>query len=105
MSDRPEKLYLSAPDADHERHVWFDPNEGGTEYVRADLYATLEAEVSRLTALLDDAKEERGDLVGAINRLPRVVVELHDNNGDVCVSLHKVRQALAARAFAEKAGA
>lgn len=33
----PERLWLSASDYDNEHNVWFDPDEGGTEYVRADL--------------------------------------------------------------------
>lgn len=33
----PERLWLSAADADNEHEVWFDPDEGGTPYLRADL--------------------------------------------------------------------
>lgn len=35
--DAPERLWLSAADTDNEHDVWFDADEGGTEYVRADL--------------------------------------------------------------------
>jgi len=38
MTDNaPKKLWLSAPDADGIHQVWFDPDEGGTAYIRADL--------------------------------------------------------------------
>lgn len=33
----PGRLWLSAADEDGEREIWFDPDEGGTEYIRADL--------------------------------------------------------------------
>lgn len=33
----PEKVWLGCADADNEHQVWADPNEGGTEYTRADL--------------------------------------------------------------------
>ncbi len=32
----PDRLWLGCADADNEHQVWFDPGEGGTEYVRAD---------------------------------------------------------------------
>lgn len=35
----PDRLWLGAADADGEHSVWFDPDEGGTLYVRADLAA------------------------------------------------------------------
>lgn len=35
--DAPERIWLSAADSDSEREVWTDADEGGTEYVRADL--------------------------------------------------------------------
>ncbi|QJD54364.1 hypothetical protein [Aminobacter phage Erebus] len=35
--DAPDRIWLSAADSDNEHNVWFDPDEGGTEYVRADL--------------------------------------------------------------------
>lgn len=46
--NRPARLWLSAPDEDHEHQVWFDPDEGGTEYVRADL-------IERQSKALDEA--------------------------------------------------
>lgn len=36
-NDEPKLLWLSAADADSEHEVWFDPDEGGTPYLRADL--------------------------------------------------------------------
>lgn len=33
----PDRLWLSAADTDNEHEVWFDPDEGGTPYIRADL--------------------------------------------------------------------
>lgn len=36
----PKRLWLSAGDADGEHQVWFDQDEGGTMYVRADLMLT-----------------------------------------------------------------
>lgn len=39
MVDTPERIWMSAPDIDNEHDVWFDPSEGGTEYLRADLAA------------------------------------------------------------------
>ena len=36
----PDRIWLSAGDADGEHQVWFDPDEGGTMYVRADLALT-----------------------------------------------------------------
>ena len=33
----PERLWLASPTEDGEHQVWFDPDEGGTEYIRADL--------------------------------------------------------------------
>ncbi len=36
----PKRLWLSAGDTDGEHQVWFDPDEGGTMYVRADLMLT-----------------------------------------------------------------
>lgn len=35
--DEPERLWLSSETSDGHREVWFDPDEGGTLYVRADL--------------------------------------------------------------------
>lgn len=36
----PKRLWLSTGDADGEHQVWFDQDEGGTMYVRADLMLT-----------------------------------------------------------------
>lgn len=36
-SDEPERLWLSSESSDGHREVWFEPDEGGTTYVRADL--------------------------------------------------------------------
>ena len=33
----PERIWMSNPDEEGEVAVWFDPDEGGNEYVRADL--------------------------------------------------------------------
>lgn len=49
VSDFPERIWMSAPDIDNEHDVWFDPDEGGTEYVRADL-AALRAQASEPVA-------------------------------------------------------
>lgn len=35
----PERLWLSSETSDGHREIWFDPDEGGTEYVRAELSA------------------------------------------------------------------
>lgn len=36
-TDAPEQLWLGAATEDGEHQVWFDPDEGGTLYIRADL--------------------------------------------------------------------
>lgn len=33
----PERIWIGCADADNERQVWVDPDEGGTEYTRSDL--------------------------------------------------------------------
>lgn len=52
----PDRLWLSAPDADGDHSVWLDPDEGGTKYVRADL---PEALIRTLRANLAGAEQER----------------------------------------------
>lgn len=39
LTSEPERLWLGAADEDNEREVWFDPDEGGAPYLRADLAA------------------------------------------------------------------
>jgi hypothetical protein len=60
----PERIWLSCIDAENEAAVWFDPDEGGTEYVRADLPPTLSAciahpEVKALVGLMHQAVTTR----------------------------------------------
>lgn len=39
--DAPKRIWLGAANDDNEREFWVDHDEGGTEYVRADLVALL----------------------------------------------------------------
>lgn len=60
MVDAPENIWLSGPNNEHERGVWFDPDEGGTKYVHADLYD----QVKQTLAIRDkesDFLKRRGD--------------------------------------------
>lgn len=54
-TDRPERLWLSAPDADGDHGVWFDAGEGGTEYVRADIADDLRASLAAAQQERDEA--------------------------------------------------
>ena len=58
----PDKLYLSAPNGDHEYEIWFDDDEGGTPYIRTDLHqsalADRDREIARLQARLDAVRDE-----------------------------------------------
>lgn len=40
-SGLPHRAWIGAADADNEHEVWFDPDEGGTPYVRADLVSPV----------------------------------------------------------------
>ncbi len=42
MVDDHERIWLSAANDDNEHEVWFDPDEGGTEYIRADKFKELQ---------------------------------------------------------------
>jgi len=55
-TDRPERLWLSAPDADGDHGVWFDGGEGGTEYVRADIADDLRASLAAAEKERDAAR-------------------------------------------------
>jgi Lar family restriction alleviation protein len=59
---------------------------------RASALESTPAPVSEITEDMVDGKA----LLAAINKLPRCVMETHSNNGDVFVSLTKVRAALTA---------
>ena len=48
MTDAPKRIWLSAVDEEGEVSVWFDPDEGGTEYLRADIAADLLAAARRI---------------------------------------------------------
>ncbi len=70
MSDTPEKLWLSAPDADGEHEVWLDPDEGGTQYIRADLTANgLDVRVGRIIAANAIGGSETYDCYASLSRL------------------------------------
>jgi len=51
----PERIWVSAPDSDNEVQCWCDPDEGGTEYIRADRIAALEAALADMTQQRDAA--------------------------------------------------
>lgn len=38
-ADAPDRLWLSSADEEGEHAVWFEPDEGGAQYIRADLSA------------------------------------------------------------------
>ena len=70
MSGTPEKLWLSAPDADGEHEIWFDPEEGGTPYLRADLAADgLDVRVGRIIAANAIGGSETYDCYASLSRL------------------------------------
>lgn len=71
MVDAPERIWLSATGPDNEHEVWFDPDEGGTEYVRADLYEALELRFD----LELDAYAKDSDLTALRNKLERLETE------------------------------
>lgn len=50
----PVRLWLAAQDVDGEHAVWFDPDEGGTAYIRIDLYERLRAELTWIASRADD---------------------------------------------------
>lgn len=79
-------------------------------FVKASDYTSLEAEVSRLTALVDEAKR----MAAPLGRLPSFLddltewdddAQIHLKNGSLIINSIILGDLRAARAFAEKAGA
>jgi hypothetical protein len=52
----PDRIWMSNPDDEGEVSVWFDPDEGGNEYVSVERVKALEAENARLKARVDAAE-------------------------------------------------
>jgi hypothetical protein len=52
----PDRIWMSNPDDEGEVGVWFDPDEGGNEYVSVERVKALEAENARLKARVDAAE-------------------------------------------------
>ena len=50
----PYRIWMSNPDDEGEVAVWFDPDEGGNEYIRADICDPTQDE--RVKALVEAAK-------------------------------------------------
>ena len=71
MSKAPERIWADPPTTFDGMDIWHEePCDVGTEYVRADLYAALEAEIARLTAERDVAQ------AGAVKVKPLVWFEV-----------------------------
>lgn len=59
----PERLWIGAADDDGEHEVWFDPDEGGTAYIRADVVASALESLQREN---EELRKDRYDLAYAI---------------------------------------
>lgn len=65
VNAEPDRLWLSAGNSDGEHQVWFDPDEGGTMYIRADLFPSpapnaLGIEEAALQAVIKEMMMQQG---------------------------------------------
>lgn len=69
MTDAPKRIWMSAIDEEGEAVVWFDPDEGGTAYVHADLLEAVESARDCMGNLWAKAMAENERLREALERI------------------------------------